>query len=95
MNIIETARNVLSGHVPQRLDEGHKNQSIATAQYSDVPMNAIHPGCKITQTQFGYSIEGSMNGCRYSGQAFKGNDSATFKSVLLSFVKHEEAIVRH
>lgn len=95
MNIIDAAHTVLAGQMPNRLDEGGKAGPIATAYYCDVPKNAIHPECKLTQTEFGYAIEGSVEDCRFHGQAFTGADSSTFRRVLISFVKHQQAEVLH
>lgn len=72
--------------IPARISvAGTKNKG-TTALYRDVPVDALPAGSKVTPTQFGFTIEGSVNGCHFRGEATRGDDPLKFQRVILSFV---------
>jgi hypothetical protein len=56
----------------------------ATACYPNVPVTQLPPGTQVVPKDAGFSISGSVAGCRFSGQAMSGQSATHFDRVLVT-----------
>ncbi len=95
MKTIFAAAHLLQGQTPARLNDGGIKNPGATAYYLDVPVTAMPAQCKLTPTEYGFLVEGAIEDCAYSGQAFSGAQEGRFRRVMLSFVKRSQPVPLH